>query len=208
MEEVVGFDRRDGQAPHAAVGADEVGHEGRGRPAEDFARRVVLLEHAALGEHGDPVAQLGRLLDVVRDEDDGLLELRLQVEELLLQALPGDRVDGAERLVHQQDRRIAAEGPGHADPLALAARELVWEAPPVVVGVEPDQLEQLVHPGRRPEAGPSRADGAPWRRCRPPGGAGRGRPAGSRSRCPGAAGPGRSATRPSRRSGSGHPTAR
>ena len=147
VEEVVGVDRRDGQPPDPAVGAHEVGHEGRRRPAEHLARGVVLLQHAALGEHRDPVPELGGLLDVVRDEHDRLLQLRLQVEELLLEALPGDGVDGAERLVHQQDGRIPAQGPGHADALALAARELVGEPPPVLVGVEPDQVEQLPHPG-------------------------------------------------------------
>ena len=42
-----------------------------------------------------------------------------------------DRVDGAERLVHQQHRRVRGQRPGHADALALAAGELVR----VAVGV-------------------------------------------------------------------------
>jgi len=57
----------------------------------------------------------------VGDEDDGLLELGLQVEELLLETLPGDGVDGTERLVHEQHRRIPSQSPGHAHALALAA---------------------------------------------------------------------------------------
>ncbi len=55
------------------------------------------------------------------DEDDGLLELGLQVEKLLLETLPGDGVDGTERLVHEQHRRIPSQSPGHAHALALAA---------------------------------------------------------------------------------------
>ena len=49
---------------------------------------------------------------------------RLEVEQLVLQAGAHDRVDRAERLVHQQDRRVGGQRPGHADPLLLAARQL------------------------------------------------------------------------------------
>ena len=93
-------------------------------------------------EHGDAVAEQDRLVDVVGDEHDGLVQLALQLEELLLQLGPHDRVDGAERLVHQQHGRVGGEGAGHADALLLAARQLGR----VAVGVgrrQPDQLEQL-----------------------------------------------------------------
>ena len=48
----------------------------------------------------------------------------LQPQKLLLQPVADDRVDRAERLVHQQHGRVGGERPGHADPLALAAGEL------------------------------------------------------------------------------------
>ena len=44
----------------------------------------------------------------------------LQVEQLALQAAAHDRVDRAERLVHEQHRRIGGQRPGHADALLLA----------------------------------------------------------------------------------------
>ena len=112
-------------------------------------------------------------------------------QELLLEPLPGDGIDGAERLVHEQDRRITAEGAGHAHPLALTARELVREPPAVLRRGRARPGRAARRHGRRPARCPSRAGGAPWPRCPPPGGAGRGRPVGSRSRCCGAAGPGR-----------------
>ena len=142
--------RHDGQTSYPAVGPDEVGHEGSGRASEHLTRGVVLLQHAAFGQHRDPVPQLGGLLDVVRDEHDGLLELCLQVEELLLEALPGDGVDRAEGLIHEQHRRIPSQGPGHANALTFAARELVGKPPTVEIGVEADQVEQLPHPGFHP----------------------------------------------------------
>ena len=66
---------------------------------------VVLLEDAADVEDGDAVAHLHRLLDVVGDEHDRLLHLALQPQELVLQPHACHRVDGAERLVHEEDGR-------------------------------------------------------------------------------------------------------
>ena len=45
----------------------------------------------------------------------------LQREQLVLQPGAHDRVDRAVGLVHQQHRRVGGQGPGHADPLLLAA---------------------------------------------------------------------------------------
>ncbi|CKR64724.1 Uncharacterised protein [Mycobacterium tuberculosis] len=53
------------------------------------------------------------------------------------------RVDGRERLVHQQDRRIGRECPCHADPLLFAARELGRVAGGDL-GVQPDTLKHLI----------------------------------------------------------------
>jgi hypothetical protein len=60
----------------------------------------------------------------VGDEDDRLADLGLQAQELVLQARAGDRVDGAEGLVHQHQRRIGSQRARDADALALAAAEL------------------------------------------------------------------------------------
>ena len=82
-----------------------------------------------------------------------LRDLGLQAQELVLQPLAVDRVDRAERLVHQQHRRVGGERAGHADALALAARELGRVALAHLAGVERDQLEQLVD---------ARADARAW----------------------------------------------
>ena len=73
-----------------------------------------------------------------------LRTLRLQAQELVLQPLAVDRVDRAERLVHQHQRRVGRQRPGHADALALAARELRRVAVARRSAVEADELEQLV----------------------------------------------------------------
>src|SRR6185437_3623878 len=53
---------------------------------------------------------------------------------------------GAKGFVHQEDRRIGAEGARETDALPLAARELVRIAIAIFLWVEADQLEELVHP--------------------------------------------------------------
>jgi hypothetical protein len=76
-------------------------------------------------EQRHEVADLDGLLDVVRDEQDRLLQLALQRDQLVLQRGAHHGVDGAERLVHQQHRRVRGERAGHPDPLLLTAGQLV-----------------------------------------------------------------------------------
>ena len=64
---------------------------------------------------------------------------------IVLQARAVDRVDGAERLVHQHQRRVRGECPRDADALALSARELRWVAAGHLLGVEPDQRSSSCH---------------------------------------------------------------
>ena len=129
-----------------AVGAHEVLDERLGGVHQQLGGRRELGELAALLEDRDLVAHLDRLVDVVGDEDDRLAQLGLQAQELVLQPLAVDRVDGAERLVHQHQRRVGGERAGDADALALAAGELGRVAVAEVAG-EADQLEQLLDAG-------------------------------------------------------------
>ena len=96
---------------------------------------------------------------------DGLAQPALQVEQLVLEAGPDDRVDGAVGLVHQQHRRVGGQGPGDADALLLAAGQLGRVAAEQL-GVEPDQVDELVDPGLGSGPCPSRGAAARWRCCR------------------------------------------
>ena len=69
---------------------------------------------------------------------------RVEAQELVLQPGAGDRVERAERLVHQHHRRVGGERAGEPDALALAARELRRVAVAVVAGGQADEVEQLV----------------------------------------------------------------
>jgi hypothetical protein len=112
------------EALQRAVRADEVADEVVGRLHEQLGGRRVLLEAAAALQDRDAVAHLDRLVDVVGDEHDGAADALLQPQELVLQPLAVDRVDCAERLVHEHHGRVGRERARHADALALPAGEL------------------------------------------------------------------------------------
>ncbi len=158
------------------------------------------LDEVPVAHDRDAIAHLDRLVDVVGDEDHRLAHLPVQAQEVVLQALSRDRIDGAERLVHEHDRRIGGHRPGHADPLLLAARELARVALEVGRRIEPDQVEQLRRAARGSAAWTSRAAAGPSRCCPRSSCAGTGRSAERRSRCHAAAGSARALARSGRRS--------
>jgi hypothetical protein len=80
----------------------------------------------------------------VRDEQHGQRLLPPDPFELVVEQVPGHRVERAERLVHQQDVRVLGERPGQRDPLPHAAGELV--RPLATEPLEPDDLEQVLGP--------------------------------------------------------------
>ena len=114
-------DRDEREALEPAVGAEELHDELAGRRGQDVDRRPVLLELAAEVEHGHAITEAHRFVEVVRHEHDRLVQPPLQVDELFLEAQPHDRVDRAERVVHQQHRWIGRERARHTDTLLLAA---------------------------------------------------------------------------------------
>jgi hypothetical protein len=80
----------------------------------------------------------------VRDEDVGELELLLQVGEQVDHLCLDRDVEGRDGLVGDHELRPQRQCARDPDPLPLAAGELVRVAV-VVLGREPDLLEQLLH---------------------------------------------------------------
>ncbi|OEV00489.1 hypothetical protein AN217_24795 [Streptomyces qinglanensis] len=103
---------------------------------------LAHLDDLAEVHHRDPLREVPHDRQVVGDEDEGdpqiPLNLLEQVDDL---GLDGD-VQRRDRLVGHDQLRLQGQGAGDADPLALAAGELVRE-PVVVLGVEADGLQQL-----------------------------------------------------------------
>lgn len=100
------------------------------------------LDDFSGGHEDDDVRQLQRLAHVVADEDDGLVQLLLQVLHLVLQGLASQGIESGEGLIHQHDGGRSRQGPQHADALLLAAGELRR----ILVGrlLHVDQLQHLL----------------------------------------------------------------
>src|SRR5437773_3285179 len=88
------------------------------------------------GHHDDPIRQRDRLFQIVGHEDHRTLELRPDLEEVVLHQVAGLHVEGAERLVHQDDLGLVHHRHRQRDALAHPARELVG-----VILLEPRQTD-------------------------------------------------------------------
>ncbi|OLT20400.1 hypothetical protein BJF78_09935 [Pseudonocardia sp. CNS-139] len=119
------------------------GHVGAAR-ARDVD--VLHVPHPARppGHHDHPVGQQHRLVDVVRHEQGGDPLLHPDPRQLQVHPPPRHRVQGAERLVEQQDVRFEGERAGDRDALAHAAGELA--RPRVLEAGEADEREQVADP--------------------------------------------------------------
>ena len=89
---------------------------------------------------------LMRLGEVVGDEHDGAGHGPLEAEQLVLHVPSDQGIEGRERLVEEQHLGVDGQGPGQADPLLHAARQLLG----VVVGptAEAHHLDHLGRPGQ------------------------------------------------------------
>ena len=147
---------RSGSGVGDGHGREERLRVGVGRPLVDV-RAVADLDDLAQVHDGDPVRDVPHHGQVVRNEEEGDAELVLQVVEQVDDAGLNRHVEGGDRLVEDQQLGLEHEGPGDADALALAARELVG----VAVGVVRLEAHQLEHLGDPLPAWPSRSP-TPW----------------------------------------------
>ena len=90
----------------------------------------------------------------------GEAELVVQPAVVVAERVAGERVERAERLVHQHDLGLGGERAGDADALAFAAGELRRQPVAVLGAVEPHEIDQLVDARGDPRARPSRAASA------------------------------------------------
>ena len=108
---------------HAHLGAaDEAGDEHVRRPREDRRRRIVLLQRPAVHD-GHFVGHRQRLELIVRDVDDGGAQILMKALQLGAHLRAQLCVEIAERLVHQENLRIADERAPQRHALLLTARQ-------------------------------------------------------------------------------------
>ena len=109
-------------AARQQVAAGEGRHEGVGRVGDEL-RRGPLLAQAPVHDHPDPVGQRGRVAEVVGDDERGQRQSAEDVLKLAAHDRARVRVERRQRLVEQQDLRIARQGARDGHALALAARQ-------------------------------------------------------------------------------------
>ena len=100
------------------------------------------LNDAPVLHDRDPVTDPDRLVQIVSDEDRGLLHHRGELHELVLKLAADQRIQGAEGLVHQEDVGVGRERAAQPHPLLHASGELVGEA--VLPAVELHQVEHAL----------------------------------------------------------------
>src|ERR1044071_2457643 len=93
-------------------------------------------------QDGDAVAQLQRLLLVVRDEEGGHVDVAQQCAYLAAESDADLRVERAEGLVEEEHLRLVGESARNRDALLLPAGELRGELPALVCEV--DEFEQAL----------------------------------------------------------------
>ena len=81
-----------------------------------------MLDDTTDIEDRNTVGESDRLVDVVGDDDDGLVNALLQCEQFILETFANDRINRAIGLIHQQDRRIGCQSACHPDALLLTTR--------------------------------------------------------------------------------------
>src|SRR5258708_38293492 len=95
--------------------------------AKEFLRRGTGNDAAGLEQNNARGEKQG-FAQIVSDKDNGLAEAAGQGAEFALKLGARDRIEGAERLIHQQNWRIGGKGAGNADALTLASGEFAGAA--------------------------------------------------------------------------------
>jgi hypothetical protein len=120
---------------------------GAGLPGVPRARDVHLEDLAdppgARRHQENSITQHDGLVHRMGYEHHGLGLALEDLQQLLLERLPGLGVQGAEGLVHQQHGRVDGQGPGQTRPLLHSAREL--EGVGVLEAGQADQADVAVH---------------------------------------------------------------
>ena len=109
-------------AARQQVAAGEGGHEGVGRVRDELGRGALLAQ-APVDDDPDAVGQRGGVAEVVGDEQGRQRQGAEHVLQLAAHGRARVRVERRERLVEEQDLRVARQGARDGHALALAARQ-------------------------------------------------------------------------------------
>ena len=114
------------------------------RGAEYLGRHAFLYDPPEIhNEHA--LAQMAHHVQIVADEKESQAQLRAQVRKQIKNLRLYGNVERGDRLVGNDEIRLARERAGNGNALALSAGEFVRE-PLCMCRIETDQRKQLVHP--------------------------------------------------------------
>ena len=92
--------------------------------AQNFLHRSDLRNFSVFHDQ-NTVRKPDCFIQIMSDEDHGLVELALQCENFILHFPADQRIKRAQCLVHDDDFRIDRESAGNADPLLHSSGELM-----------------------------------------------------------------------------------
>ena len=128
------------RAARVRGGVDAYPHQIAGNVAAQALEARIVIERRAIArtrqidaevraqtragagpQRNNPIRHEQGFIDIVGDQDDRLAGLDGQARDLVLQFGAGQRIEGAERLIEQQDVGAGGQGARYADALAHAA---------------------------------------------------------------------------------------
>jgi hypothetical protein len=116
--------------------------------------RSSIGDDAAAFQQDYPGSEEQRFAKVVSDEHNRLAQSARESAEFALKLRAGHGIEGAERLVHQEDRRVDSERASNANALALTAGEFVRFAGCEFGRVQAYKREQFIDAGVSPSRVP------------------------------------------------------
>lgn len=102
-----------------------------------------LCDDAAGLKKNDARCEPAGFAQIVSDEDDCLTETPRYVGKLALHFGACDRIESAEGLVHQEDRRVGSQGTSNANALPLSAGKLIRAAGCELPRVQAYEFQEL-----------------------------------------------------------------
>src|SRR5258708_16397796 len=112
--------------------------------------RRQLGDHLACSQKHHPFCQIKRLIQIMRDQQNRLADSLQKPAQHGLHLCPGQRIERAKRLIHQQHHRVGRQRPRQPHPLPLPPRKLPRIPPPKLLIPQPHKLHHPPHPSRHP----------------------------------------------------------
>ena len=98
------------------------------RWVQDQINRAANLDHLTIAHDGHAVRDAQGLKEIMRDKDDGFVQLGLNAQELILHLATDQRVQGAKGFIKEPKIGFDGQRPGNADALLLPTGQLPWKA--------------------------------------------------------------------------------